>query len=1099
MATPNSEQLLAIEHNGGVLLKAGAGSGKTFVLKEHMVYLVKSWISQYKNEQPIEDFSSYIKGKLRKIVLMTFTNKAAGELEIRLINEFSAVLEESKEDKDFWRSVLENISYLNVSTIHGFCLKLIKQGLIKGVSAEENILTENEFKGQIQNIFEKWILNTKFREHDLFEVILKEQDSLHDSICKIFSDPSLRVEWEKINNFTFDQSGVDDTCKELLDLYGFSDVFKQKPDLNLYQEYSDKKWFVFLTSVMNELNGIQADFSGIIKLNEFLANLDYKIPVKPSAKNSPESLIEYYESFKSIKDFLKKNGEHFSNFLECYDENVAPWFMIIKDLFDYTQVEYRKRVGLTFADLEYYVYKGLEDKETVELVGEQFNYFIVDEFQDTSFIQFSILRKIIKDNFIKLFCVGDLKQAIYGFRGGELGVFLECQKLIPQNLTLNNNYRSSPNIINFNNIFFDYVFGLGHNFKGIDQNKVKVDYQNDPGVEENPGRIQKLKVDLSFFDSSEKISNAQIDYYEALALLDQIKLNLKGGQKSAVLYKRLKPSLLLIDVLIKNNIGFTAQLKIPFIEDPILGIFYVLIGQIFDINDNKSKYLSLKISSYMKILNLDYELREKDIEKFHLEGKLVGYYQSYLNLLKGVGISTANYGQNLSTIRELINTSGLDIAAVFSSLQSLSSTSYNNEFQFGNDCEKVVLMTAHASKGLEFEHVLVGGIYTNENMAMSQATIGKFPFSFKWKKSIYGKKRFKTPHLILEEEISKRKDFNESKRLFYVANTRAENELSFVDFQFETIKRSKSQSGHWFKAIELFLTKNQEYPIEERWVELNQLRNSEYERTIQNRPSLIYTDELGLKVSIQNDNGLFLPELSVTRLASFFNCPRKFYLSNICKLNEEDMEIFGSSKNSFDYTEEIEAEDLNSKNVKMSGSSRGSYFHEQISQKIIQNDFSEMEVNEFNIQNSINWTVDKLKNYVEDFELVSEKPMKFEVFGYMISGIPDLICLSASNEKITEIWDFKTGLSGNSNMDSYFFQLISYAYALFVTGSVAKEKPIKLVLCFSDEQKLLDKTISFLDVENYLFEFFSNLNNFGQINEDHCPKCSFSSLCTKSS
>ena len=276
MATPNSEQLLAIEHNGGVLLKAGAGSGKTFVLKEHMVYLVKSWISQYKNEQPIEDFSSYIKGKLRKIVLMTFTNKAAGELEIRLINEFSAVLEESKEDIDFWRSVLENISYLNVSTIHGFCLKLIKQGLIKGVSAEENILTENEFKGQIQNIFEKWILNTKFREHDLFEVILKEQDSLLDSICKIFSDPSLRVEWEKINNFTFDQSGVDDTCKELLDLYGFSDVFKQKPDLNLYQEYSDKKWFVFLTSVMNELNGIQADFSGIIKLNEFLANLDYK-------------------------------------------------------------------------------------------------------------------------------------------------------------------------------------------------------------------------------------------------------------------------------------------------------------------------------------------------------------------------------------------------------------------------------------------------------------------------------------------------------------------------------------------------------------------------------------------------------------------------------------------------------------------------------------------------------------------------------------------------------------------------------------------------------------------------------------------------------
>ena len=45
--SPNAEQLLAIEHQGGVLLRAGAGSGKTFVLVEHIVYLTKFWIKEF--------------------------------------------------------------------------------------------------------------------------------------------------------------------------------------------------------------------------------------------------------------------------------------------------------------------------------------------------------------------------------------------------------------------------------------------------------------------------------------------------------------------------------------------------------------------------------------------------------------------------------------------------------------------------------------------------------------------------------------------------------------------------------------------------------------------------------------------------------------------------------------------------------------------------------------------------------------------------------------------------------------------------------------------------------------------------------------------
>ncbi len=87
MPGPNPEQLKAIEHQGGALLSAGAGSGKTFVLAEHLIYLAKRWLSEFSPDTD-PDFGQYIKSKLSKVVLMTFTKKAAGEIGIRIRDNF---------------------------------------------------------------------------------------------------------------------------------------------------------------------------------------------------------------------------------------------------------------------------------------------------------------------------------------------------------------------------------------------------------------------------------------------------------------------------------------------------------------------------------------------------------------------------------------------------------------------------------------------------------------------------------------------------------------------------------------------------------------------------------------------------------------------------------------------------------------------------------------------------------------------------------------------------------------------------------------------------------------------------------------------------
>ena len=134
------------------------------------------------------------------------------------------------------------------------------------------------------------------------------------------------------------------------------------------------------------------------------------------------------------------------------------------------------------------------DRVMVCLSGGKDSYAMLDlllHYQKESEIQFEMLERIIGNDFKKLFTVGDMKQAIYGFRGGELGVFKECMEKSPKTLLLNNNYRSLHSVIDFNNYVFDYLFKLGQNYEGIDHHSVPVDYQSFPFErdEENSGNI----------------------------------------------------------------------------------------------------------------------------------------------------------------------------------------------------------------------------------------------------------------------------------------------------------------------------------------------------------------------------------------------------------------------------------------------------------------------------------------------------------------------------------------------------------------------------------------------------------------------------------
>ena len=239
---------------------------------------------------------------------------------------------------------------------------------------------------------------------------------------------------------------------------------------------------------------------------------------------------DFFEGIKKFKKFITSSWEDYLAYEENYDSIVLPWMKAIKDLVGFIDQNYMNIPGITFADLEYYVLLGVRDPEVSIRILANYNYFIIDEFQDTSFVQFEIIEKIIAEDYSKIFCVGDIKQAIYGFKGGEIKVFQKCAQMVPKVLQLSNNYRSNPNIINMNNDLFDFTFNLGLGFKGKDFDPVEVVYQKVPeGVNHSSsGELYRLDTQLKYEgDEPLKLKSWDINKAEAQRIFDDLKDKIK--------------------------------------------------------------------------------------------------------------------------------------------------------------------------------------------------------------------------------------------------------------------------------------------------------------------------------------------------------------------------------------------------------------------------------------------------------------------------------------------------------------------------------------------------------------------------------------------
>lgn len=1096
MRGPNPEQKLAIEHSGSVLLSAGAGSGKTFVLVEHFVYLLKTFIEKNNVKDPIE-LEERIRSYFSKRVFMTFTKKAAGELQLRLVNRLEICVESEELPNQFVEIVKRNLDYLTVTTIHGYCFKLLSSGLFKDFNPSTAIVGNVELGAKISKLVKHWLNENRNSLHEDFEELLIQKDSLIESMTQIFSSPELRMMWDKFD--VDEQQSLSELMVKILKLEEINiDIKRFDPEDYLEDKKKKPAYVSFFKTFVNYILPLDLEsMEGMVQVQNFFESGN-KMP-RIIAKSTPDAIVEYNENLKKLKAFVNDIIKSFVEYGSHFESVIKKKAILIKNVFDYIERTYESISGYTFSDLEYYVLKGLENESVKKKVSESFEYLVVDEFQDTSEIQFEIVRKIINDDFSKLFCVGDSKQAIYGFRGGELGVFNECSKLVSQNLTMSNNYRSEDNIIQFNNLLFENIFPKGNGFVGKDLNAVDVVYQKYPLENIDSGKLNKVKVDVT--NNTSTVTSSEMDFIEAHFLAQKIKENYESTNENfCILYSKLTPSKLLTDELMKMGIGFVAQVKVAFSEDPIICIFRLFVEAA--IVKNKNEQYVDSINTYLEYLEADnHKITNELVNDFINDVKSYNLLISFNRILFKLGISNQNYEQNLKIVEQLCIESNGELNRVLTLITKYKKERYSFDFRYGTNPNRVKIMSAHASKGLEFDHVLLGGIHTNGVDRGDSTDFGKLPWSFTWKKNFYDKEKFKSPQYLFEQSFNKKKNLSEAKRLFYVACTRAKKQLTWVDLNGDK-GPLKYGSNSWIEGI-----RSWENDIEQKSEKIRSHileHDSSTTYSCDDSNFLSFQDEAtssplfhknNLSIAFV-DNQKFgqkqqlgiSAELSVTKLATLLTCPRKFYLKNILKLEED--ESFQDLNDQLKLTKE---ERVDNEEVLISSSERGTLIHEDIS-KMIKNNL----IIPLSSKNENKKILEYVKKELEQIQGVffSEEPLKFDFFGQMLTGIPDLYILKDGN---VEIWDFKTGKSNPEKLLPYWFQLMAYGIALKNLKLWTPGGSITLKLMFVDEEKVLEKNYSYDELIEQMSESWLKLGQTNQVNLKHCRYCSYGNLCHFSS
>ena len=467
MAATDRQKEAITSHTKSMVVTAGAGTGKTYVLVQKYIDLVRT------KNVPVPE-----------ILALTFTDKAAAEMKDRIRKELS------QQSGPKWEKAADDFLVAPVQTFHSFCAQVLREfpleaGLDPGFAVlDERTMTQihadafDELTQRMQPEPANAAVVRLLSVFDAFTLksMLLSMYGQRDSYQKFFDalsagDEEILALWqEKVHAFR-------DAEIEALALdRDFSGLVRTL--LAFYDAYngSDDNAVKYLAEIRPALVALSQYTDDVRFRDAAMEILDKPAPKGGSKKVwQADDLSRFRATRNSLVAILKQKNPLFRLTVEPADPLVSGSLVLLHNL-SLVFPRYLALVGagkaaeggIDFSDLVLSARKLFLDHP--DLVATHFagryRYILVDEFQDTDPAQFDIVRALVgnlDENRDRLFIVGDPKQSIYLFRDADVTRFKAAQEIIESacsgsTVDLDTSFRSTGAVIGLSNILFSRLF-----------------------------------------------------------------------------------------------------------------------------------------------------------------------------------------------------------------------------------------------------------------------------------------------------------------------------------------------------------------------------------------------------------------------------------------------------------------------------------------------------------------------------------------------------------------------------------------------------------------------------------------------------------------
>jgi len=750
-----------------LMIRASAGTGKTYRLSLEFINLLLKYRIDFE-----------------EILVITFTRKATAEIRERIFEHLHNIVHNTDEGKKIISSLQENInpdlkfnsedieflkntyqkmltnkSNVNISTIDSF-INAVFSGVIApyhnfvDFKLDNNIndeylpeIFEHILKDDKLDFYKNIFLNAKQRNLESFDQFIK--DIINYRWLFEFIDRSKYSGFD-IEEVTQDHFGkyTKKLKQFLISMQDAIASYIEKKPVNL-QQLLQKDHFEILENI-TEINSINTneiadEFFKILSEPEFISeNFNLLLSNKNIWNGTRIRNKELKPEFEEVQHYL-------ANYL-YYEKALIEELNIIslagEILKVYDEIKFRDRI-FTHSDISYYTFKFLYDKDlsiiennnVLNIFYEQLSYntrfILIDEFQDTSILQWSIFQPLITETlsgigqkeYGGLVVVGDEKQAIYGWRGGERKLLTDFPQLLGIETfqdSLTTSYRSKPILLNWIN----KLFGSEH--LTFDETW---EYSEIMSAKEKDGFVKVSFRNLAELDGIQKKQDLNKVYTEfvnetIIPLINDKKIN---QSDTAILMRKNKELEMMASVLDEKGIDYVLESSGSLFEHKaIKSILYILRFLVYEdpielVKILRSDLVLMHPKKMKAILNL-YKTAD-DIDTFfqqtfedHFLSSLHNIRnkkQSILNTIKNIlkefnitklfstEIELKNIHRFLEVVIEFENNDQkhkTDLAGFLSYCRSLEEKDeYSQLGQTVSDSIK--LLTIHKSKGLQFETV----------------------------------------------------------------------------------------------------------------------------------------------------------------------------------------------------------------------------------------------------------------------------------------------------------------------------------------------------------------------------------------------------------